>query len=159
MIGALVLCAALLAPPAAIAGGGTRPTLSDGSISGVHARRPTLKFKLAAGDGSPPLSSFVVLVPPGLSFVPGKVRRAVSPGDAEASLHDTRDRLTVTLPSPRRAVSVSIAPPGMAESKGLLQSARQGKLSELAVEVKAVDATGAVSKVFVYQYFKVTTGE
>lgn len=64
--------------------------------------------------GEASASPFTVLVPPGLSFVPGAIHGAVSPRGAEASLHATRDRLSVTPGSPVRSLSVSIGAAGLA---------------------------------------------
>jgi hypothetical protein len=92
------------------------PVLSGGSLHGVAGRRPMLRFRLAAGAGSPPLGSFTVLVPPGLSFVPGAIHGAVSARGAATSLLGTRNRLRVTLSSPVRSLPVSIGPAGLAVS-------------------------------------------
>jgi hypothetical protein len=117
------------------------PTLFGGTLSGLRAGKPVLRFHLAAGaHGGHKLRSFKVKLPAGLSFVAAQLARGVKvTGGGKVTEKVIGGQLVVTLGSPARAVTVSIGSPALK-----VLGARTGHPVRVTVMVTPVNATGHV---------------
>jgi hypothetical protein len=116
------------------------PTLFGGSLSGLGAGKPVLRFHLAAGANGHKLRSFKVKLPAGLAFVAAQLVRGVKvTGGGRVTEKVTGGQLVVTIGSPARAVTVTVASPAVKVTR-----ARAGHAVRILVTVTPVNGTGHV---------------
>lgn len=126
-------------------GGGTAkaPTLSGGSLSGILKGKPKLSFKLTAGKNAPKLSSFVVSLPKGLSFISKGLKTGLKIKGAKIkSAKIKHGKLTVKLKAPAGSASVSLTAKALKASKALIKGVTDHKVKSLKLTVKVTDTSG-----------------
>jgi 5-hydroxyisourate hydrolase-like protein (transthyretin family) len=116
------------------------PTLFGGSLSGLRAGKPVLRFHLAAGaNGGCELRSFKVKLPAGLWFVGAQLAKGVKvTGGGKVTEKVIGGQLVVTLGSPSRAVTVTIGSPAVKVRRA------RGRAVRILVTVTPVNGTGQV---------------
>jgi subtilase family serine protease len=129
------------------------PTSSGDSLGNLSKRKAKLSFKLAAGSFAPPIKSFSVSLPGGLSFAKkaktlgkGIVLKGANGKQAKYSLKLSRGVLTISLKSPQTNLSFSIAPPATSVSSSLAGKVRNRKVKKLSVIVKVVNTSRATTR-------------
>jgi hypothetical protein len=116
------------------------PSVSAVKLAGLSRGKPTLRFKLTAGQGAPKLKSFTLSLPRGLSFVKRGLATGVSvPGAHKARLRGRK--LNVALNQPVGQMSVRISAAAMHESKAFRR--HHGK--KLKLHIAVVDAAGTAT--------------
>jgi O-antigen/teichoic acid export membrane protein len=129
------------------------PTFAGGSLGNVAKGKAKLSFKLTVGTFEPPIKSFSVSLPSGLSFAKtaktlGKhiVLNGANGMRAKYSLKLSHGVLTVTLKSSQNQLSFSIAPPATLVSGSLAGEVKHRQVKRLSVVVKVVNSSGATTK-------------
>ena len=142
------------------------PTAKSGSLTGLAAGRPKLRFKLAAGRNAPPLASLSVGLPSGLGFDAKAISRSrrctgtagkrtctttlrvnglAASGATFSAARIARGRLVVTLRKPAKSATFTLAAPLLSEAAALAAKVEHNKVKTLTVSVKATDAKHATS--------------
>ena len=124
------------------------PTVTRDTLSGVAKRDPALRVVLSAGANAPALKTFVLALPPGLSFAPSATTLAKGvvvwwgangkPLPAAARL--SHGKLTITLAAPTRKVLITILSPALYATRALAAAVRGRTGSPLAVTLDSIDA-------------------
>jgi subtilase family serine protease len=125
------------------------PKQSRASLTGVGKGQPKLAFTLTAGTGAPKLKKIVVALPRGLAFARnarslrnGITLRGRNGGRIRpASLKVSGGKLAITLSGAGTTqVRVTIAPPALSASSGLVGNVQSHRSRKLGVTLKVVDA-------------------
>ena len=124
------------------------PTVTRDTLSGVAKGDPKLSVVLTAGANAPKLNTFVVKLPPGLSFAHSATSLANGvvvwwgpngkPLISVARL--SHGKLTITLGAPAKKVLITVAGPALSATKALAKAVRAGAASSLQVILDAIDA-------------------
>ena len=119
------------------------PTLSQASLTGVGAARPTLSFTLAAGRGAPKLRAVVVALPAGLRFTQSGATVTVT-GFGGRHVSDSvalqRGSLVIRLRNAATHAHVTVTYPSIRADSGLAAQVARRHASPLTVSVRATDA-------------------
>ncbi|MDQ6776948.1 MAG: DUF1906 domain-containing protein, partial [Actinomycetota bacterium] len=126
------------------------PIVTRDTLTGVAKQAPKLRVVLTAGANSPPLQTFVLQLPRGLSFSGPAKSLALGvvvwwnahgkPRAATTRLSD--GKLTISLAAPTRTVLIMVASPALWATKALAAEVVHGGgvASTIAVIVDAIDA-------------------
>jgi hypothetical protein len=128
-----------------------KPHVTTSKVKGLKTGKPSLSFKVIAGKGSS-LRSLHVKLPKGLSFRSHKVhKKAVIKGLSVKggklkSATVRKGQLAITLKKAAKAVTVTVKPAGLKESRALLAKAKSKsaskRLKSLKLTVVARNAKG-----------------
>lgn len=149
--------------PISYANCAAKPT-SSGSLAGLAAGKPKLRFKVSAGSNAPSLSSLSVGLPSGLA-VSGKaistskkctgkgkkkkctttvkIKGLTASGATVAGARVAGGRLVVTFKKPSKSATLALTAPLLTETTALESKVKKGKVKTLTVSVKATDAKHA----------------
>lgn len=125
-----------------------RPQIESASFSGLVRGRPTLSFRLVAGNNAPRLSSFTIDLPRGLSIVRHRDRERLTvagvtlKGTKIRSIALREGRLVLTLRRPFSGVSVKLRATALKETRGLRQKAKHRRIKSLKLTVITRDVNG-----------------
>ena len=129
------------------------PMISGDSLGNLAKGKAKLSFKLAAGSFAPPIKSFSVSLPSGVSFAmktktlgKGIVLEGDSGQRAKYGLKLSHGVLTITIKSTQTELSFSIAPPATLVSGSLAAKVKDGKVKKLSVIVKVVNSSRATTR-------------
>jgi len=129
-----------------------RPRLSDGTAKGLLDRKPSVRFKVTQGTGAGKLQTLTVGVTAGLEFATHKTHGLVTvtgvsiKGAKAKSLTVSHGHLVIALSKPAGAVTVSLSPKALHESRQLHAKAEHHRLSHLRINVTVKDTAGKVSR-------------
>ena len=130
----------------------SHPRLSDGSATGLLDRKPRVRFAVTKGKGARELRTLTIGLPQGLTFATHRVRglatvKGVSITGAKAKAPTvSHGRLVIALSKPSGAVTVSVGPQALHESRTLHAKAEHHQLSRLRINVTVKDTAGKVSR-------------
>jgi hypothetical protein len=119
------------------------PTASNTSLGGLGTKKPKLKFTLTGAD-PPPLKSFKVSLPSGLSFNKKKLKKGLKVSGATVfSSKISGGKLVVTLSGTNTtSCTVTIKSPALKVSKSLAKKAKKHKDKTVTVTVTVTDIMG-----------------
>jgi hypothetical protein len=135
-----------------------RPSASIFALAGLAVGKPRLSFAVAAGVNAPPIASFTITLPRGLSFSRSPGRGLKLSGAGAFTYKLLHGRLVVTLATPARALFIGISGRALVESRSLTGSIdrllaynaggnhHRKKTLRLKLGVRATDAAGIVSR-------------
>jgi subtilase family serine protease len=118
------------------------PSISQASLTGVGARRPTLSLSVASGSFAPALKTVAIAVPTGLQFAARKGSVSVTGAGAKRvkfSSRVVRGRLQITLASPQAKIALRIRYAAISSTSGLAGRVRSHSVRTLLVTVTATD--------------------
>ncbi|MDQ6606294.1 MAG: putative Ig domain-containing protein, partial [Actinomycetota bacterium] len=122
---------------------GAAPRLSQASLTGVAAARPTLQFTVAAGRGAPALAQVAVELPSGLRFA-ARTRRVTVTGSGARRLRFrgsvARGTLTIQLRPRAPSVHVSITYASISATATLVSDTARRRVGRLSLRVTVSDA-------------------
>jgi hypothetical protein len=130
----------------------SHPRLSDGAATGLLDRKPSVRFAVSKGKGARKLRTLTIGLTQGLTFATHTVRghatvKGVSiKGAKTKALTVSHGRLVIALSKPSGAVTVSLAPQALHESRTLHAKAEHHQLSRLRINVTVKDTAGKVSR-------------
>ena len=129
------------------------PAFAGGSLGNLAKGNAKLSFKLTAGAFEPPIKSFSVALPGGLSFAKKAkvlakaiVLTGTSGKRAKYSLKLSHGALTITLKSTQTKLGFSIAPPATLVSGSLVGKVKNRRVKQLSVIVKVVNSSRATTR-------------
>jgi hypothetical protein len=130
----------------------SHPRLSDGAATGLLDRKPSVRFAVANGKGAPKLRTLTIGLPQGLTFATHTVHghatvKGVSITGAKIKAQTvSHGRLVIALSKPSGAVTVSLSPQALHESRTLQAKAEHRQISRLPIDVTVKDTAGNVSR-------------
>jgi hypothetical protein len=143
--------------PQSSGGGGasntsSHPRLSDGAVTGLLDRKPSVRFAVTNGTGAPKLRTLTIGLTQGLTFATRTVHghatvKGVSITGAKIKAQTvSHGHLVIALSKPSGAVTVSLSPQALHESRTLQAQAEHHQLSRLPINVTVIDTAGKVSR-------------
>ena len=104
-----------------------KPAVSRVGLAGLGLGKPKLTFTLTAGSYAPPIESFRLSLPRGLSFSHSLVhlRHGVSVMNVQPTTQLVHGALVVTLPYALASVAIQVQTPALVENTALRKKVRQ----------------------------------
>jgi hypothetical protein len=127
-----------------------RPRLSDGRITGLLGRSPNVHFTVTKGSGGGKLKTLTIGLTEGLTFATHPARGHLTvtgvaiKGATATSATVSHGHLILALSKPAGAVTLSLSPKALHESRTLHAKAEHHSLSHLRINMTAKDAAGKV---------------